>query len=151
MTISIRRANVEDAGLVAAAVDDLLLELFQTEPVGAARIASTAALLQQPDNLVAFLAFDNEQLAGALTLSTCFAVYAAGPFGEIAELYVAPAWRSRKVGAALIDAAINHARAKGWPSLEVGAPPAETWSRTVDFYKGYGFSEIGPRLGIELT
>ncbi|MBT6203372.1 MAG: GNAT family N-acetyltransferase [Rhodospirillaceae bacterium] len=151
MSIIIRRAGIEDAGHVAKAVDDLLLELFQTEPVGPERVKSTAGLLARTDDLVAFLAFDGDTVAGALTLSTCFAVYAAGPFGEIAELYVAPAYRSKKVGAALIDRAIEHAREKRWPSLKVGAPPADTWSRTVDFYKGYGFHEIGPRLGLELT
>ena len=45
MSIIIRRAGIEDAGHVAKAVDDLLLELFQTEPVGPERVKSTAGLL----------------------------------------------------------------------------------------------------------
>ena len=59
MSIIIRRAGIEDAGHVAKAVDDLLLELFQTEPVGPERVKSTAGLLARTDDLVAFLASDD--------------------------------------------------------------------------------------------
>jgi len=149
MPVAIRRAGPDDAMEVVRAVDALLLELFGTAPVGEARERPTRDMLMRPDDFVALLAHDGEEVVGALTLSTCYAVYAEGAFGEIAELYVAPAWRSKHVGRLLIDAAALHARSRGWKSLEVGAPPAETWSRTVAFYKGYGFQEIGPRLGFE--
>ena len=34
--------------------------------------------------------------------------------------------------------------------IEVGAPDLPRWQRTVDFYKRYGFTEIGPRLAFDL-
>lgn len=151
MPVTIRRATPDDAITLVEAVDDLLQELFGTEPVGASRAPAIRALLMRPGDFVAFLAEDNGRIVGALTLSTCFAVYADGAFGEIAELYVRPAWRSKQVGRILIDAAAQHGRAMRWKSLEVGAPPADSWSRTIAFYKAYGFQEIGPRLGLSLS
>ncbi|MFP6745114.1 MAG: hypothetical protein VCB77_08015, partial [Alphaproteobacteria bacterium] len=35
----------------------------------------------------------------------------------------------------------------GWLELEVGAPDVPRWQRTVDFYLGYGFKEVGPGSG----
>ncbi len=150
MSVTIKRADPNDARHVAEAVNALLAELFEAPSGGEARVQATTALLDKPDCLVAFLAWDDDAVAGALTLSTCYAVYAAGAFGEIAELYVRPDYRSRAVGKALTDAAVTHAREKGWPMLEVGAPPNDTWARTVAFYKNYGFHEVGPRLNLIL-
>ncbi len=83
---------------------------------------------------------------GLLTLNECAAIYAGGYFAEIAELYVDPCHRSRGVAAALINAAIERARKRGWTRLEVGAPDLPRWQRTVDFYRREGFVEVGPRL-----
>ena len=87
---------------------------------------------------------------GVVTLNECAAIYAGGRFGEISEFYVVPDFRSKGVGALLIEAAIAFGRERGWPDIEVGAPSVPTWQRTVDFYRRHGFEEIGPRLDLTL-
>lgn len=59
-----------------------------------------------------------------------------------------PDWRSSKVGNALVSEAVAIAKKKQWQRIEVGAPPAGEWSRTIAFYKAYGFTEIRSRLGL---
>jgi GNAT superfamily N-acetyltransferase len=151
MAIAVRLATPADAPLVAEAVRRLLTELSDRDTDGAAFPAVAADLLSRPDAFAALLAFDGARCVGVLTLSSCVSVYARGDFGEIAELYVDPAWRSQGVGRLLVEAAAAHGHARGWSRLEVGAPPAEAWARTVAFYRNNGFSEIGPRLGLSLA
>jgi GNAT superfamily N-acetyltransferase len=74
------------------------------------------------------------------------AIYAGGRFGEITELYVSPAHRSKGIAPILITAATSIGRQKGWKRLEVGAPDQPAWSRTLSFYLREGFEEVGPRL-----
>jgi len=149
MALEIRRAKPEDAGIVADMIGRLLTELRSGDVV---ELSSTVAadLLDRPDDFAAYLAVGDGEVVGAMTLSTCYALYAAGAFGEIAELYVSPEWRSRNAGKLLVEAAANHCRNRGWTILEVGAPPADTWSRTVAFYKRNGFEDVGPRLNLIL-
>jgi GNAT superfamily N-acetyltransferase len=73
-----------------------------------------------------------------------------GRFGEITELYVTPAFRALGVGKRLVEAAVEFARQRGWSRLEVGAPEIPKWAETVNFYRRTGFSEVGPRLKLEL-
>ena len=40
-----------------------------------------------------------------LTVNECTALYAGGPFGEIAEVYITPDSRSAVIGGRLVDAA----------------------------------------------
>ena len=150
MTIEIRRAHAQDGKAVAQQIGKLLGELrgsVEPEPLSG-EIASD--LLSRPDDFVAFLAQTESAVIRALTLSTCYALYAGGALGEIAELYVAPDWRSKGIGEMLVAAATDHCRARGWTILEVGAPPAEAWSRSVAFYMRNGFTEVGPRLHLLL-
>ena len=65
-------------------------------------------------------------------------------------MYVVPDYRSKSVGALLIETAISFGRERGWPDIEVGAPSPPRWQRTVDFYLRHGFEEVGPRLDLEL-
>ena len=43
---------------------------------------------------------------GVVTLNECAAIYSGGRFGEISELYVVPDYRSKGVGAMLMEAAV---------------------------------------------
>lgn len=150
--VAVRQAGPGDAAVVAALVARLLSAL-RGQPVDAGPLAAPAGhWLGEPERFVAFLAHADadaggeSEAIGVLTLSTGVSLYARGPFGVIAELYVEPAHRSSGVGAALLERARAHGRARGWDRIEVGAPDASAWARTVAFYRGNGFSEIGPRL-----
>lgn len=149
MGITVQIAQKDDASVVAALVIQLLMEL-DGDPIEAfdhEEYTRTAARLMEQSKVSAILAYADEQVVGVLTLNACAAIYNGGDFGEICELYVKPEWRSSKVGNALVSEAVTIAKQKQWQRIEVGAPPAGEWDRTIAFYKNYGFTEIGPRLG----
>ena len=109
--------------------------------------ACATRLLDGPAGFWALIAVaDNDKPVGLLTLSLCAAIYAGGSFGEIAELYVDPDYRSQRIAAELVAAAVAFAKERNWPRIEVGAPDLPRWQRTVDFYLKEGFVEVGPRL-----
>ena len=149
--LRIDRASLADAPVVADFVARLLAELFDSTRDPVAMTKTARELLGATDLFAAFIARLGREPVGVLTLATCVSIYAGGRFGEIAELCVEPGHRSAGIGEALVGAAAVHGRAQGWSRLEVGAPPAECWPRTVAFYRRNGFSEIGPRLGLALT
>ncbi len=151
--ITIRQAEVADGATVGGLVHELLVELFPESrgDFDAAALSEAAGRLMADGLVWSFLAETGDGRAvGVLTLNECAAIYAEGCFGEICELYVAPAHRSARVGALLIDAAAGFGRARRWPAIEVGAPNPPRWRRTVDFYLDYGFTEVGPRLDLRL-
>ena len=150
MTLKI--AQQDDASVVAALVIQLLMEL-DGEPADAFDhddYTRTAVRLITENKVTAILAYANNEVVGVLTLNACAAIYNGGDFGEICELYVKPEWRTCKLGNALVSEAVAIAKQKQWQRIEVGAPPAGEWDRTIAFYKNYGFTEIGPRLGFSV-
>ncbi len=151
--IAVRQAAPEDAATVATLVFELLLELVPSYAgtLTVDELMPVAAALLGDDDVWAYLAETRDGRAiGVLTLNECAAIYARGRFGEISELYVRPDQRSAGVAPKLLDAAAAFGRARGWRMIEVGAPDLPRWQRTVDFYKRYGFTEIGPRLAFDL-
>ncbi len=133
-------------------VYELLAEIY---PDGAykrdAFVETARALLTGSEGVWSFLATTlDDRDVGVITINRCAAISSGGRFGEISELYVVPDYRSKGVGSLLIDATVRFVRERGWHSIEVGAPSAPTWQRTIDFYLGHGFEEVGPRLDLEL-
>jgi diamine N-acetyltransferase len=60
---------------------------------------------------------------------------------ELKRLYVARAWHGQGVGQALMDAALDAARARGAETLWLGV--WERNPRAVAFYRKYGFTRVG--------
>ncbi|WP_339670880.1 GNAT family N-acetyltransferase [Dasania marina] len=152
--LNIQLARIDQSDLVAQGVYDLLLELFPAEVASfpLAKLQQAAFQSLRPDGGVwSLLALnEQEQVVGMLNLSRCVAIYAGGEFGEIAEMYVRPDYRSQKVGEQLMARAKRFAKEKGWATLEVGAPDVPRCQRTVDFYQRNGFNMVGPRLEFSL-
>ncbi|MEE9587009.1 MAG: GNAT family N-acetyltransferase [Hyphomicrobiaceae bacterium] len=152
--IIVRLAGADDAERVATQVHGLLAELAGKDHIvpSLETVAATARkLLTSDDPVWGLLALDEAgNCLGLLMLNQCAAIYAGGRFGEITELYVQSPARSLGVGRRLIEAARVFAKERGWTRLEVGAPDVPRWQRTVDFYRGYGFEEVGPRLRLGL-
>jgi hypothetical protein len=92
MTVTVRRAHVDEAPVVAVLVSRLLAELG-AEADTRALLETTRKLLAAGD-VAALLVLVDERPAGVVTLNQCAAIYAGGRFGEITELYVAPDDRS---------------------------------------------------------
>ena len=152
--ITVDIANPDDYETVGALVNKLLIELFPDEEEfrqPSKHISSAKTLLERGSNVWALVAKEESgEIVGVLTLNECTAIYAGGNFGEISELYVDNSRRSSGVGAMLIDAAKQFGTSKGWPEIEVGAPPQPEWKRTVEFYLSQNFKYSGPRLYLTL-
>ena len=148
VTIRAEEATIKQIDIVVSLVKALLIELepeaeHELQQMDMTRIAAD---LFHKGKLFAILAKDGEKPVGVLTLHECAAIYAGGLFGEISELYVLPAYRSKQVGQILLNAACQKAQALGWKRLEVGSPPPEQWPRTVKFYETNQFEATGTRL-----
>jgi GNAT superfamily N-acetyltransferase len=150
--IIVRPAAPTEFARVAHLVFELLSELFPE--IGYKRdacIEAAETLLKDGSSVWSFLASTHDERdVGVVTLNECAAIYAGGRFGEVSELYVAPEYRSKGVGAQLIEAAAAFGRDRGWPEIEVGAPKLPAGQRTINFYLRHGFEEIGPRLDLPL-
>ncbi|MFH7001233.1 GNAT family N-acetyltransferase [Flavobacterium bizetiae] len=101
----------------------------------------------------AFLAYDAQDPSdpiGIITLASSYAIYNLGEFGTITEFYVVPEYRSKGLGAVLIEEAKKFCTAKKWKKLEVGAPAEKNWPRTIAFYENNGFNKKGPKLRLDI-
>ncbi len=150
--VVVRQGEPEEFERVGHFVYELLTELY---PSAAYRrdvfVDAAKTLLTGSEGVWSYLAMTAAGRAvGVVTLNECAAIYSGGRFGEISEFYVVPDFRSKGVGALLIEAAISFGRERGWPNIEVGAPSVPAWQRTVDFYLRHGFEEVGPRLDLTL-
>lgn len=83
------------------------------------------------------------EIIGFGTLCESRSLYAEGVFGIVQEFYVMPEYRSRRVGAGLMDRIVEYARSRGWKRLELCTPPVPEFDRTVKFYESNGFEITG--------
>ena len=92
-----------------------------------------------------YIAESPEGPVGFTALCESHALYAEGTFGIVQEFYVAPDHRSSGIGRKLVDAAVLHARSKGWKGLELCTPPLPEFQRALEFYEDNGFEVTGGR------
>jgi GNAT superfamily N-acetyltransferase len=144
----VRAANGGDIGAAVAAVEALLVELGGRRPSGPELEAEVRALLGDPELGVLLLAEAGGEVVGLLGASRQRAMHVPGPYLTIQDLWVDPAWRSRRIGAALIEAIAAVAREQGITRLEVGLPREtfEAIAATEAFYLGNGFELLGARM-----
>lgn len=86
-----------------------------------------------------------DEIVGFVSLYESYALYAAGAYGTIPELYVKKAWRSHGVGLQLLKAVMQFAKSKQWARIEVTTPPLPEFDRTLAFYQRNGFQITGGR------
>src|SRR5262245_28204284 len=137
-----------DAPEVFELVSRLLVELGEEgEETGSLNQDFLArAWEKEKQRHVAFVARDGGATVGVMTISECFAIYANGHYGVINEMFVLPEYRSRGVGALLVEAAKTLGRRRGWRRIDVTAPESSRWHRTRRFYERQGFQYTGPKL-----
>ena len=117
------------------------------------KLEEVATELVARKNYAAYIAYrikDNVPM-GIITISQASAIYNAGDFGVITELYVDRNNRSKLIGSRLVHEACKFALEKGWKKVEVGAPSSKDWPRTIAFYERYGFVQKGPKLRFDLV
>lgn len=147
-TATVREATADDVGAIAGAVEQLLVELGGRRPAMAELEAEVRALLEDPGEGVVLIAEAGGDVIGVLSASWQRAIHVPGRYLTIQDLWVHPSWRSRRVGAELIEAVATIARDQGVMRLEVGLPrdSFEGIRATEAFYLGNGFELLGVRM-----
>ena len=144
----VRKASSADAPAVAAAIEQLLIELGGSRPSRAELEAAARELIDDREAGAVLVAATGGEIVGVLAVSWQQAIHVPGRYGTIQDLWVLPAWRSRAIGHDLIEALCELARERGISRLEVGLPK-ESYERigaTEAFYRVNGFSHLGPRM-----
>jgi GNAT superfamily N-acetyltransferase len=145
---TVREAGADDVAAVAAAVESLLLELGGRRPERPVLETEVRALLDDPAGGSVLIAEADGEIVGVLSASWQRAIHVPGVYATIQDLWVDGAWRSRGVGAELVEAIASQARTRGVSRLEVGLP-RETFAAiasTESFYERNGFEHLGPRM-----
>ncbi|HXP29133.1 MAG TPA: GNAT family N-acetyltransferase [Solirubrobacteraceae bacterium] len=144
----VRRATRADAAGVVVAVQELLLELGGTPPAAAALKRSVRELIDDHSAGAVLVARVGQELIGLLAASWQLALHTAGRYATIQDLWVRSDWRSRSIGAELIDALVALARAGEMTRIEVGLPRESFRGlhATEAFYLDNDFTPLGPRM-----
>jgi GNAT superfamily N-acetyltransferase len=145
---TVREAGADDVEAVASAVEALLLELGGRRPERSDLETEVRAHLDDPDGASVLIAEADGNVVGVLSASWQRAIHVPGAYATIQDLWVDEAWRSRGVGAELVEAIASQARTRGVSRLEVGLP-RETFAAiasTESFYRRNGFEHLGPRM-----
>lgn len=146
--LTVREADAGDVEGVAAAVGSLLDELGGRRPSSEELEAEVRALLEEPAGGSVLIAEADGGIVGVLSASWQRAIHVPGVYATIQDLWVDEDWRSRGVGAELVEAIASQARTRGVSRLEVGLP-RETFAAiasTESFYRRNGFEHLGPRM-----
>lgn len=146
--LTVREADAGDVEGVAAAVGSLLDELGGRRPERDELETEVRALLEEPAGGSVLIAEADGSIVGVLSASWQRAIHVPGVYATIQDLWVDEVWRSRGVGAELVEAIASQARTRGVSRLEVGLP-RETFAAiasTESFYRRNGFEPLGPRM-----
>ncbi|HXR30975.1 MAG TPA: GNAT family N-acetyltransferase [Solirubrobacterales bacterium] len=146
----IREASEADAPAVAVGIAELLVELSGGGPPASQLEEATRELARDREMgaLLVAEAGGEDGIVGVLAASWQHAIHVPGRYGTIQDLWVHPEWRSRAIGAELVDAFCELAREAGASRVEVGLPREdfERIAATEAFYRGNGFEHLGPRM-----
>jgi len=145
---TIRPAGDADVEAVAVAVEQLLVELGGRRPAREDLEAEVRAALADPGIGVTLVAEAGGEIVGVLSASWQRALHVPGRYATIQDLWTHPDWRSRRVGAALVDELADLCRGEGVARIEVGLPRESFGAirATEGFYLGTGFEHLGPRM-----
>lgn len=139
---AVRRAGVEDAGVLGGLLYDFNVE-FDSPTPAAEEFASRLWTLLSGSPLTGFLSHDDAGRATGFALITERPTpYFDGPIVQLEELYVRPDVRDRGIGSALLAAVVGFPRERGSEELHIGVDESDTDTRR--FYERHGFVNIRP-------
>jgi len=145
----VREAGRDDVAACVGAVAALLGELGGHKPgPEELRDEVEAALADRAVASLLVAEAEGGEVVGLLSASWGRAIHVPGPYATIQDLWVHPEWRSRRVGAGLVEGMAGLCRERGVARIEVGLP-RETFAAidaTRGFYERNGFSHLGPRM-----
>ena len=136
---TVRLASVDDAPLVARLLHDFNTEFGSPTP-GSAVLEARLRTLLAGGTTLAWLGGEPAEGIALVTLRTN--VWFDGPVALLDELYVAPDSRGQGIGAAMIAALLEKARADGWALVEVNVDEFDLDARR--FYERHGFANTEP-------
>jgi (aminoalkyl)phosphonate N-acetyltransferase len=144
----VRAASLDDVVPVAAAIEQLLVELGGERPARPELEAATRELIENSEVGALFVADAEGEIVGVLAASWQHALHVPGRYGTVQDLWVDSAWRSRAIGRDLLEALFALAREQGIPRIEVGLPQDSfaAIEATRSFYVANGFAPLGPRM-----
>ncbi|MET0559454.1 MAG: GNAT family N-acetyltransferase [Solirubrobacterales bacterium] len=145
----VREAGETDLLSCATAVEALLDELGGRKPTPTELLTEVEAAFADRAG-ASLLVAESEagEVVGVLSASWGRAIHVPGPYATIQDLWVHPEWRSRRVGAGLVEGMAGLCRERGVARIEVGLP-RETFAAidaTRGFYERNGFAHLGPRM-----
>ena len=130
-----RRATPGDAPAVARLLHEFQLEYDEPSP-GAETLEERYADLIRKREMVVLLVGDGPDGFAQLRFRPW--VYSAGLASYLEELYVVPDLRGDGLGRALLEAAMETARAEGAEQMEIGTSETDTAARGL--YESAGFT-----------
>ena len=133
----VRRAEPADAGEVARLLDAFNREYAEPTP-GVPVLAERAARMIGTGEIVVLLAGDGPD--GLAQVQFRASIWAERPDAYLAELYVTPARRGHGLGRALLDAAIDVARAAGSEVIDLNTSDDDT--AAIALYERAGFTNL---------
>ena len=131
----IRRAGSDDAEVVARLLHDFNTEFGEPTPGPEALAARVRTLLDGGDTTILVAGRGPDGLA---VLRFRDAIWTEALECYLAELYVVPQRRGHGLGRALMEAAIETARAEGATHMDLGTGEDDTAARAL--YESLGFS-----------
>ena len=134
-----RRATTADAAVVARLLYDFNTEFSTPAPDVRELQARLTQFLVGEDMVVLLI---GEPASGVAVLSFRPNVWYRGPVAILDELYVRPELRSRRLGSALLDAALDLVRDRGGGLIEINVDGGDTDARR--FYEAHGFTNTEP-------
>lgn len=142
---TVRRADIDDAAVVARLLTDFNAEFDSPTPPMSELTRRFGLLLSRADVQVQMAVDSSERAVGFALVTVRPTPYSDGPLAQLEELYVEPDLRSHGIGAALLDRAITAARAIGVEELHIGVEEEDHDTRR--FYEREGFTNIEPASG----
>ena len=139
--VTVRVASSADAETIGRLLHDFNTEFEEPTP-GPERLAERIRRMLAEGDTIVLLGGTGPE--GVAVLRFRAAVWSDAPESYLAELYVAPASRGRGLGRALLEAAIEAARARGSDHMDLGTSEDDVAARSL--YESLGFSnrEGGP-------
>ncbi|MBA3865778.1 MAG: GNAT family N-acetyltransferase [Solirubrobacterales bacterium] len=146
--MSVRAAGLVDVSTVAAAVEELLVELGGPRPAREELESEVGALIEDSSLGTLLVAEREREIVGILGASWQRAIHVPGRYATIQDLWVDAAHRSNGIGAELVGELVRLAREQGVSRIEVGLPKESfaAIEQTEAFYRGAGFEHLGPRM-----
>lgn len=136
MTLSIRRARPDEAGLVLSLVRELAEYEKLLHEVEATEAMIEAALFEENPRLFCAIAEWEGEPAGFAIWFVNFSTFSGRPGIYLEDLFVRPALRGKGIGKALLAYLAKECVANGWSRLQWSVLDWNTPS--IEFYKSLG-------------